>query len=459
MTARSNTEDFIKKATAIHGSNCIYDKTVYETSNKNVLIKCVIHNKYFSQMPSRHLSGIGCQDCGLEKGLKIKKDNYLYRDTEWFILEAVKIHGDLYIYDKTIYEERLKIVLIKCKIHDKYFEQTPYVHLIGHGCHDCGREKIRKARQKDTNWFIIEAKKIHGDYYNYNKSLYENCEKHLIITCPIHGDFLQIPNNHINMKQGCRECGYIKSFDREFKSVYSEQEIDDLLFNKNIKRLSKYTFTNKKIDLKCIICSHEWSPRCSAVIGKADQGCPVCNKRMWSSEDVDNHLIENNIKIKRIGEFKNINDKISWQCLKCNDMLEIRVANVVCPSVMAGCSNCNRNKNEGFVRDFLRKNNLKSEKLKIKLPISKGFAKPDFYIASMNLIIEYNGGQHYKLVRLNGMSLEKAEENFKYQVVRDQQLRDYCGENDINLLEIDGRKYKNGKLINFLYNYFKINNE
>lgn len=74
----------------------------------------------------------------------------------------------------------------------------------------------------------------------------------------------------------------------------------------------------------------------------------------------------------------------------------------------------------------------------------------------MNLIIEYNGGQHYKPVCFGGCSLDDAKINFEYQQIRDQQMREYCVENNINLLEIDGRKYANIKLIDYLYDYFAI---
>jgi hypothetical protein len=32
----------------------------------------------------------------------------------------------------------------------------------------------------------------------------------LIIGCPVHGDFLQTPNNHTSLKQGCPDCGNLR---------------------------------------------------------------------------------------------------------------------------------------------------------------------------------------------------------------------------------------------------------
>ena len=55
---------------------------------------------------------------------------------------------------------------------------------------------------------IIKAIKIHNDKYNYDKVNYINCRKRVIITCKIHGDFLQRPYGHL-VGYGCPECGKI----------------------------------------------------------------------------------------------------------------------------------------------------------------------------------------------------------------------------------------------------------
>lgn len=68
---------------------------------------------------------------------------------------------------------------------------------------------IKNAVDK-TNFFIKQAKDVHLNYYVYDKTIYVNNSIKIIITCPIHGDFEQIPNSHLQDK-GCRVCGYIKN--------------------------------------------------------------------------------------------------------------------------------------------------------------------------------------------------------------------------------------------------------
>ena len=43
---------------------------------------------------------------------------------------------------------------------------------------------------------INEFRRVHGDFYNYDKVVYIGTNKKVIIVCPIHGDFPQTPNGH-----------------------------------------------------------------------------------------------------------------------------------------------------------------------------------------------------------------------------------------------------------------------
>lgn len=57
------------------------------------------------------------------------------------------------------------------------------------------------------------------------------------------------------------------------------------------------------------------------------------------------------------------------------------------------------------------------------------FLYVDFYIPSLNTVIEYNGEQHYRKVGI-------WEERFEKQQARDEELRQYCKDNGIKLIEI-----------------------
>lgn len=57
--------------------------------------------------------------------------------------------------------------------------------------------------------FVDQARTIHGDNYNYSKSIYKTLKAKLVIVCPEHGEFQQSPKEHLSGK-GCRKCGYKK---------------------------------------------------------------------------------------------------------------------------------------------------------------------------------------------------------------------------------------------------------
>lgn len=62
--------------------------------------------------------------------------------------------------------------------------------------------------------FIKKTSLVHGDKYNYSKSVYVNSATKLIIICPIHGEFEQEANSHLN-GSGCSECAQVKKLTTE----------------------------------------------------------------------------------------------------------------------------------------------------------------------------------------------------------------------------------------------------
>lgn len=66
---------------------------------------------------------------------------------------------------------------------------------------------MKRLTQED---FVNRARKVHDNKYDYSKVKYVNSTTKVVITCPIHGDFEQMPTNHMR-GQGCLCCGNIKN--------------------------------------------------------------------------------------------------------------------------------------------------------------------------------------------------------------------------------------------------------
>lgn len=202
---RSITIDkFIERSNLIHNGKYDYSKSNVENLESNVEIIChekdengLEHGSFFQQA-LYHLHGYGCPKCS-----NTSRSKKLIKTLEAFIKEAKKVHGDKYIYDESEYKGANVKTTIICKIHGK-FEQEPHNHLRGAGCPYCAN------KNKTTEDFIVKAKSVHGDKYDYSESKYEAALKKIKIICPKHGEFWQTPLNHVN-GHGCPKCSVSKS--------------------------------------------------------------------------------------------------------------------------------------------------------------------------------------------------------------------------------------------------------
>ncbi len=126
-------------------------------------------------------------------------------------------------------------------------------------------------KAKTTAEFINAAKAIHGDKYDYSKTEYINSKTKVIIICPIHKKFNQLPSNHTSRKQGCAKCvGHHKtteSFIEELKAVHGNRFIYDKV---------EYTKAGDYITVECkehglfsiIASTHRSGVGCAKCAGK-----------------------------------------------------------------------------------------------------------------------------------------------------------------------------------------------
>lgn len=186
-------EDFIKEAKKVHGDKYDYKDVEYVNSSTKVNIICPKHGS-FTKQPNSHIRGFGCQFCG-----KVSKHT-----TETFIIRANEIHDNKYDYSKVLFKDNKSKVTILCPEHGE-FQQTPSCHLDGRGCQLCGNTRTGNINRLTHDNFISMAKEIHGETYDYSLVNYKTRMDKVAITCPIHGEFNQIANNHLQ-GSGCPTC-------------------------------------------------------------------------------------------------------------------------------------------------------------------------------------------------------------------------------------------------------------
>lgn len=206
---------FIEK----HGNIYDYSRVNYKNMNTKVDILCEKHG-IFEMTPSNHLQGQGCPKC-----------NGIHLTTEDIINEFCKIHGDKYDYSLTKYHRMHEKVTVICPEHGK-FQITPSKHRLGQGCPKCGMLKKARNQSYDDETLIKLFKEIHKDKYIYDKTkLNGNLHNRITVTCPIHGDFEQIAQSHLQ-GYGCKKC----------RTSKLEEQIKDFLLKENINFEQQKTF-------------------------------------------------------------------------------------------------------------------------------------------------------------------------------------------------------------------------
>ena len=269
-------KEFIKKFISINGEK--YEYLGYE--NGLVKFLCKKHNLVNYDTPSHLLSGRGCKECGKEK--RVKWNELQNQEAgKTFIDKAKKIHGDKYDYSKVNYVKNdVKITLI-CQKHGE-FEITPNAHLNGQGCKKCAIERIHDLQRKTKEQFIIDAKKIHGNRYDYSKVKYEGTDKKVCIICPKHGEFWQTPNKHLQ-GQGCRKCGIEKtSYLQSFTTESFIEKAKLIHGNKYDYSKTEYKGYDEKITITCPIHGDFEQTPDSHLQGS---GCRICSNKLSKNEN------------------------------------------------------------------------------------------------------------------------------------------------------------------------------
>jgi hypothetical protein len=268
---------FILKAQGTHGNKYDYSKVKYVNSCTKVTIICSIHGD-FEQVPSSHVYGIGCKLCGM-----IKKALSRTSSTTKFIEKANRVHNHKYDYSKTIYIHNEQTVIIICSIHGE-FQQSPHNHLHGNGCKLCGIIRTTSKRKSSTKEFIEKANRIHNHKYDYSKVNYINAFSNIIIICPLHGEFQQQPNSHLN-GNNCNQCASI------IKADHIRYTSSDFIKKACMIHNHKYDYS-KTIYSACkdkviIICPTHGPFSQVAYYHLSGNGCPQCGRNRISKQAIE----------------------------------------------------------------------------------------------------------------------------------------------------------------------------
>lgn len=306
---------------------------------------------------------------------------------EQALQRAIDVWGDKYDLTPFVYNGSMNKIKAICPIHGE-FEILAHRLLNGYGCPKCAKhtEAVKQANKNKTKTleeFIAEARQVHGDFFDYSKVVYVNSKTKVCIICPVHGEFWQTPTSHLRSKYGCPLC--------RNKGIASSQSVpyEDYVRKARSVHGDNYSYPKEgyrtgrgaKID---IICPKHGMFSQNAAAHLAGQGCPMCRESRGER------------KVAKWLDLYNVDYEHQYKIYPDSQLFSSNVLRV------------------------------------------------DFYLPKHNVIIEYNGIQHYILQKY-----WQTEERFADQQDRDRRVREYCKRNKIILIEIPYTELDNiNKILN-----------
>jgi hypothetical protein len=259
----------------------------------------------------------------------------------------------------------------------------------------------------------------------------------------------------------CKKCGHI--WVNKFQKIMSGQSacsncrydkkrlaacnIQKTLEAKKIKPLFNIeNYKNNRItyNFECKICHNVFSNSVGNIISQ-DNGCPVCSHRKKISNDEKyNELKRNNITL--IKSSGNVKGHMTCKCDVCQHIWHPTFDSI--RNKKSGCPNC-LFKNERICSDILKEMGIIAHKKRIQNPFynkhnTRRFFIVDFYFTykGKEIIMEYNGRQHYEPVNFSGKeSSKEINKRLVIQKNRDIDLEKTCRNKKIMYIAIDGRKH------------------
>ena len=285
------------------------------------------------------------------------------------------------------------------------------------------------TKRKTTEQFIKESKEVHGDVYDYSLVNYIHSKTKVNIICKEHGTFLQTPNMHLQ-GQRCFYCTRNRKTTEQF--IKESKEVHGDLYDYS---LVEYVNCFTKVIIICKEHGQFVQDPSNHLEGK---GCSSCSgtKKKTSEEFISEvRKIHNNKYDYSKTIYTNTLTKVMIVCKEHGDFEQ-------CPRSHLrgkGCPKCNTSKGEKRIMSVLDSHNIKYKTEQMfddLVGVGGGQLRFDFGIEDENLLIEYDGKQHYHHVKT-----WMSEEIFNDLQHHDKMKNEFCDKNGITLLRIKYTDY------------------
>ncbi len=135
-----------------------------------------------------------------------------------FLARASSQHGQRYTYPniETEFMGYMSYITIICSLHGPFVQLANNHANQGSNCKQC-------ARRLPTSVFVEKAIKVHGEKWDYSRTLYKNRVSKVEIGCPHHGFFWQSVAQHL-IGSGCAVCGQFRAAEARRKDFVTEAQ-------------------------------------------------------------------------------------------------------------------------------------------------------------------------------------------------------------------------------------------
>lgn len=357
------------------------------------------------------------------------------KTNEQFIKEVYELVGDEYEFLQEYINTHTKI---KCR-HNKcgYEWKVRPNDFLNNGsrCPECRKIERASKQRKTHEEFINELEDIHPNKYEV-LGKYKRYHDKIKVKCKDCGYISERSASNL-LRNGCPNCSGIRPITQEeFESDIKE------LWDGVYKVVGEYINSDTPVETLCKNCNKTWFARPYNL--KTGYGCPNCaGNAQKTTEDFKNDIysiVGNEYDV--LGEYINNKVDILIRHNECGYEWMIRPSSFLSDGVR--CPLCTNSRGENAITNLLDNKNIKYireyrfDDCRNERPLPF-----DFYLPDYNLLIEYDGEQHFMPKTYGGISDEQARWNLKEQQKRDNIKTQYCKDKGIELLRIPYWEFSN----------------